>query len=162
MKNVELTKADLRKIFNASNQEGKQFLQDKYGEDFLKFDWKDIDSVEAAMNYNGTTIDEILPYKNPTTPLQHWHNDLALMNQVCQAINQGWSPDWSDSDQRKWRPWFEFNASSSGFRFLGSHCDLVYTASTGGSRLMLETEEKSDYCAKQFIELWNKILLNKN
>ena len=34
---------------------------------------------------------------------------------IFQAINAGWTPDWGNSDQAKWFPWFWVLPSGSGF-----------------------------------------------
>lgn len=34
---------------------------------------------------------------------------------IFQAINDGWIPDWKNTDQAKWFPWFHVLPSGSGF-----------------------------------------------
>lgn len=70
---------------------------------------------------------------------------------IAKALNEGWFPDWDNSSERKWYPWF--NLSSSGFGFVVSV--YVYTDSLAncGSRLCFKTEELSNYFGRQFIEL---------
>ena len=78
-----------------------------------------------------------------------------MLKMVAKAINQGWVPDWNNSDQKKWWPWFNL---SSGFGFSDS-CYYYGLASTAvGSRLCFETEEKSDYAANQFMEIYKEFL----
>lgn len=77
---------------------------------------------------------------------------------IAKAINQGWTPDWSNTNQKKWWPWFDL---SSGFGF--SYSDYHYSNAYAhvGSRLCFESEAKSDYCAKQFIRLYQELLTIK-
>ena len=45
---------------------------------------------------------------------------------IFQAINDGWIPDWNNSDQYKYYPWLRVLSSGSGFS--GSGCWLVLYA----------------------------------
>ena len=64
------------------------------------------------------------------------------------AINNGWRPDWSNSNQKKYYPWYW--VLSSGFGFSDSAYDYVRTDSDVGSRLCTDTSEKALYIAEQF------------
>jgi hypothetical protein len=67
---------------------------------------------------------------------------------IYKAINNGWVPDWSNDDQKKWFPWFGVLSSGSGFSRSGSgyHCEIT----TVGSRLCTDSSEKARYIAEQF------------
>jgi hypothetical protein len=82
------------------------------------------------------------------------------MEEIVKAINPGFFEriDWSNSNQKKWRSWFEYK-KGSGFRFRVSLCVSTTTHSGGGSRLCSEFEERDKYIAEQFIDIWNIILL---
>ena len=74
---------------------------------------------------------------------------------VVKAINQGWTPDWDNTDQRKWWPYFNL---SSGFGFSRSYFAYGFANTDVGSRLCFETSEKSIYAANQFIDLYKEFL----
>jgi len=40
---------------------------------------------------------------------------------IARALNEGWTPNWKDSNQYKYVPWFKPAASGSGLSYLG--CD---------------------------------------
>ena len=67
---------------------------------------------------------------------------------IYKAINNGWKPDWSNSDEYKYFPWFR--VLSSGFGFVVSFCDYDFTDTTVGSRLCTDSSEKALYIARQF------------
>jgi hypothetical protein len=72
---------------------------------------------------------------------------------IAKAINGDWTPDWTDSSQWKYYPWFEMGSSSGvGFSCIG--CDAWLTYSFVGSRLCFENMEKAKYVGKQFQELY--------
>ena len=97
---------------------------------------------------------------------------------VAAALNEGWTPDWNDKQQRKWYPWFyiyseeEYNnlseedkcrvvgrAYGSAYAYGGLVCASADSASSfsytyGGSRLAFKSKELAKYCGEQFGELW--------
>lgn len=72
---------------------------------------------------------------------------------IAKAINGDWVPDWTDSNQWKYFPWFEMG-SSSGVGFSCGGCDNWLTLSLVGSRLCFENREKAKYVGTQFQELY--------
>jgi len=78
-----------------------------------------------------------------------------MLKIIAKAINQGWTPDWSNFNQRKYWPWFNL---SSGFGFVGSYCASDRTLTPVGSRLCFENEEKCNYAGKQFIDIYRDFL----
>ena len=76
---------------------------------------------------------------------------------IFQAINDGWIPDWGNSSQWKYWPWFR--VLSSGFGFSGSYCEYGYAHSSVGSRLCTDTSEKARYIATQFEQEYKDLFL---
>jgi hypothetical protein len=118
------------------------------------FDYKTINSVEKAcekLNFDMNSIPDLsmLP------------GDLGLKFRagiLCaifiMAINNGWVPDYSNSNQAKYFPWGI--ASSSGLGFRDSNYGFDYTITGVGSRLCTDTAEKALWaleCCKEY-ETW--------
>ena len=82
---------------------------------------------------------------------------LYKMVVIVEALNEGWKPDWDNTDERKCFPWFWLSPSS--FAFVGSVCDGGFARAGGGSRLKLKSYELADYCGRQFLQLWKEIIL---
>lgn len=82
---------------------------------------------------------------------------LYKMMVIVKALNKGWIPDWTNFREQKWRPWFVM--FPSGFAFHVSDCGYEYSGAGSGSIFCFKSKELSDYCAKQFIELWKIIQL---
>ena len=76
---------------------------------------------------------------------------------IFKAINNGWRPDWGNSNQYKYFPWYYM--LSSGFGFGTSDFHSAYTFTTVGSRLCTDTSEKALYIAKQFEQEYKEFLL---
>ena len=116
-------------------------------------DFKTFDDVCRA---NGTTEDEFNE-RFGDIGLSNYTINYEKIKLIVRAINQGWVPDWNNIQQRKSFPWFD--VSSSGFGFSYSHSFYEYTYALVGSRLYFESEEKCEYAAKQFIEIYKQFLL---
>ena len=82
---------------------------------------------------------------------------LYKMVVIVEALNEGWKPDWNNTDGWKCYPWFWMSPSS--FAFYGSGCDGVDASAGSGSRLKLKSYELADYCGKQFEDIWKDIQL---
>jgi|SRR5579862_4222450 len=87
----------------------------------------------------------------------------AKMYIIAEALNEGWEPNWNDSDEYKYFPWFDMEEDKknnpSGFRFYGTFCVFTDTRTSGGSRLCFKTGKLSDYCGTQFVELWRDMMV---
>lgn len=82
---------------------------------------------------------------------------LYKMVVIVEALNEGWKPDWNNTDERKCYPWFWLSPSS--FAFHDSACDYGDAGAGSGSRLKLKSYELADYCGKQFEDIWKDIQL---
>jgi len=79
----------------------------------------------------------------------------ARLTIIARALNEGWKPDWTNDNERKWWPYFEYK---SGFGFSGTICDGWRTNTSVGSRLCYKSEALAEYAAKQFADIYNDFL----
>lgn len=80
---------------------------------------------------------------------------LHKITTVINTLNGGWKPDWNNSNEWKYYPWFLMRDQAgetpgSGFSSYG--CDYDCTCSTVGSRLCLDTSEKAEYVAEIMLQ----------
>jgi len=114
------------------------------------FDYRTIKSFEDACKKEG-----IDPLKLPDVSMIPEDLRSAVINyyKLCiiyRAINNGWTPDWSDWNQYKYYPWLMVLSSGSGFGFSDT---LYLSARTGtgvGSRLCTDNSEKAMYIGNTF------------
>lgn len=92
---------------------------------------------------------------------------LSALNKLF-TIAQAWNkaddfvPDFSNSMQDKWFPWFVYDKGAAGFVFAGTYCTPSATLATIGSRLCFKTRNRAIQFGKQFVDLYNDVfLLNK-
>lgn len=113
--------------------------------------WK-IKTIEDAYKKTGREMIDfsVFPEKDRKHMENYYH---AIV--IAEAVNEGWKPNWDDYNEYKWLPWFEMSASS--FAFDTSYYGDTYANAGGGSRLRFESEEKSDYVAKTFPEVFKSL-----
>lgn len=78
-----------------------------------------------------------------------------IIKLLAEALNEGWTPDWSNTDQYKYSPWF-YMGGSAGFR-----CYVCYSWRTGsgvGSRLCYKSSELAEYAGKNFTEVYKQFM----
>jgi len=121
-----------------------------------------IKTFEAACKLLKLDPEKVLP-KVTGVPKKHQqaiiaHAQLIIIAEALnmQANNgKPWAPDWDNSSQYKYWPWF--NMSSSGLSF--SDFDFSYSLSNVGSRLCFLSRELAEYAGKQFKDLYEKYFL---
>lgn len=79
-----------------------------------------------------------------------------ILKMLAISLNEGWTPDWDNSSESKYFPWFVMGGSS-GFRFYG-HA-YWYTDSHVGSRLCFKRPELARYAGEKFIDVYKKFMV---
>ncbi|MGA2824319.1 MAG: hypothetical protein ABSE72_12435 [Bacteroidales bacterium] len=125
-----------------------------------KFDFRTIKSFEDACKKTG--YDPSVAHL-PLLPKEFGGALIAVLKLfiIFKAINNGWTPNWDDSNQFKYYPWFKVRSSGSGFGFSGSDYDYDHTCTAVGSRLCTDTSEKALYIGKQFEKEYEEFFLSK-
>jgi len=78
---------------------------------------------------------------------------------IAEALNEGWTPDWSNGEWDKWYPWFDMEDSSSAGRFSFDASAYQRSYSAVGSRICFKSEELADYAGTQFLELYRELFV---
>ena len=152
MSEVKVTKETAKKLYDSVPDFFKEQLEAAFGKDaFRKIDYKDIKTFKDACN--ALDIDPDAVCNKGDTLDEAAYKKLKI---IAKAINQGWVPDWDNTNERKWFPWFSL-ASGFGFDDSGYSCGCSRTVV--GSRLCFESEEKADYAGKQFTAIYEEFLI---
>ncbi len=148
---MELKKEEAKKLYPSSPDWFKGKLEEAFGkESFRKTDFRDIKCFEDACKELDIDPDAVCSDVDTSDEVAY-----KMLKIIIQAINQEWTADWSNTNQRKWYPWFNL---SSGFGFDVSFYDFDGSNSNVGSRLCFESEEKSNYAGKQFLEIYRQFM----
>ena len=83
---------------------------------------------------------------------------------IAEALNEGWLPNWNDTDEYKYYPYFYIEPNTIGAA-AGLSCAITtyalsYTNATVGSRLCFKTSALARYAGETFTELYTHFLIN--
>ena len=126
--------------------------------------WEDACKVH---NVDPTKLPDVsmLPAK-----FQNWIINTYKMGIITEAINTDekgkiWIPNWNDSNQVKYFPWFEIKATKSkpsGVGFSDSRYGHWHTDATVSSRLCFSTREKVYHVQEHFKDIFIEMFLIKD
>jgi hypothetical protein len=155
METLKIDKAKATKLYKEVPEWFRQELCEIFGNAIKGTIIDRIKTFEDACNEMGINPDELT--SSFDTRDERAYKKLKV---IIKVINEGWEPNWNDSKEYKWFPWFKWS-SGSGFAFSGSLCSCANTLTGVGSRLCFPSEELANYFGKQFIEIHNELLIIK-
>lgn len=157
MKTLQIDEKNAKKLYPTASAEFKATLEDTFGKEFFSHKITDrVKSFEDACVILGINSRTVLP-ELPTTYL---NNDLrsiqayAKLTVIIRALNEGWTPDWDNSDEPKYYCWFEKKKSGFVLNLVLYHC----TVTPVGSRLCFKSRELAQYAGEQFQSIYNDFL----
>lgn len=85
---------------------------------------------------------------------------------IAAALNEGWKPDWNNTNQYKYYPYFYIQENAKGKGFAGLSCASTLSAASStdayiGSRLCFYASRLARYAGNQFTDLYEQILIEK-
>jgi len=122
-----------------------------------KFDYTSIKSFEDAckkLNIDPAHLPDL------STILEEFRKPITAAYKlmiIFKAINDDWTPDWSNQSQWKYYPWYEI--LSSGFGFSDSYYGNSGSVTCVGSCLCTDSSDKALYISKQFEAEYKEWLL---
>ena len=157
METLNISKENALKAFQQADKKGKELLETLFGKQILSEKITDrIKTFEDACDAIG------LKLQNNNIEFKSFCDDkdidsinaYAKLCIIARALNEGWQPDWTNSNEYKYQVWltdykagFGFSRSCYGDWRADTHC---------GSRLCFKTRELAEYAGKQFMDLYNQ------
>lgn len=159
---ITITQKNALAAYQTADENGKKLIKALLG-DQLELNQKITDRVKTfkdACDVLGIDPDlgdasELLSYSG-SDPIMIGAKALAKLSIISKALNEGWAPDWSNTNEYKYYAWFKYNSG------LGLSCnDYASTLSRTrvGSRLCFRTSELAEYAGNQFLDIYNEFLL---
>lgn len=161
-KSLQIDENKVLELYQKLSLEFQQMLEDALGKEF--FNRKITDRVKTYED--ACAILEIDPLESlPDTsdcPKEDRKAYVAFHKLVVitRALNEGWRPDWSNTNQPKWFNWWWTNGNA-GLASAGSSYAPSYTLAHFGSRLCFKSEALAYYAAETFKELYEDYLMFK-
>lgn len=82
---------------------------------------------------------------------------------ITAALNEGWSPDWNNTNEYKYYPYFYIeprkHGADAGLSYAGTLSAASNTAAHLGSRLCFHEPDAARYAGRTFTELYEQLLL---
>lgn len=159
MRTLQIKQDSLLAAFRNAGKEGKQVLSDLFGKQVALYDniTDRVKSFEDACQVLGisTNVPEVkgLPRKHQKAIIANYK-----LIVIAEALNEGWKPNWQDSDEYKYYPWFDMS-NPAGVGYSLTHYAASATTAHLGSRLCLKNRELAIYFGQTFTDLFNDSLL---
>ncbi|MFB5946088.1 hypothetical protein [Albibacterium profundi] len=160
---LEITKENVLQAYKNANNKGKGLLTDLFGKKVFQGSIKDrVKSYEDACEELGLDPEDQLPFMSEEDgnddEFQLSINAYTKLCIIAKALNEGWIPDFKDTNEYKWFPWFR--VTSAGFGFSST----LYSASNAyanfGSRLCVKSDSLAEYFGTHFVDIWEVYLMN--
>ena len=121
-----------------------------------------IKTFEDVLEYHNYKRD-IAEFELECTKRAYTKDEIAYrkIKLIAEALNEGWTPDWSNSNERKYLPYFNMGSpSGSGFSYDGYV--RWHAHSAVGSRLCFKSRELAEYAGNQFEDIYKEFLTLNN
>lgn len=151
LNSIENEVKELRKIIEAPESKGIitdriKTIEDAYKELGIKTYG---DAYKALRMPEGKRFSDI--------PIDGCDDDGLNLMLFCRALNEGWWPDWKNTDEYKWYPYFDLSCSS-GFGFSSSCYAYWLACTTCGSRLCFKSKALAEYAGKTITPTYKKFM----
>lgn len=154
MKHLVIDENNVREIYAEAGIRLKKQIEETFPIEMISGKITDrVKSFEDACAVLNIDIDWFKDQTQYDSPDELAYKKMKI---IVRALNEGWTPNWDDSDEYKWRPWFYMD-NPSGFRFGDSRCGASCSHSAGGSRLCFKSRELCDYAAQQFLPIYKEL-----
>ena len=154
---LEIIKEAAIKAHDEASSKGKTLLENLFGKRVFQKDIKQrVTCLDDALRELGK---DKLDFEASCVGLSEDEVAYKMLKVIAAALNEGWTPDWSNEEWDKWHPWFDMDASSSAGRFSFYDSDNLRSNSYVGSRLCFKSEELADYAGTQFLELYRELFV---
>lgn len=151
METLQVTKANALEAYEEAGPKIKVVLEKLFGKKvFAKSIMDVIKSWEDVCELNDTDPVKCLPFPSPSDKHQEAVNGFFKMTIIADALNEGWVPDWDNSNEYKYSPWFKH--SGGGFSYFD--CDFGLATSYVGARLVFKSSALAEYAGKQFLDIY--------
>ncbi len=163
-------KVKLLQVHQTGSKEVKKALASEFGKDYFIVDIKErMKSFEDALSIMEQIRPSIrLEYKHICDLKSDYTKRLIAEFQLLvlsEVLNEGWKPNWNDSNEYKYYPWFFVGGDASdgagaGFGIVRSDVGASAAYTNVGSRLCFKSRALAEYAGRTFTTLYEQYLLS--
>lgn len=152
---LEISKENAVKAFEEANDKGKALLSNLFGKKV--FQKKITDRVKTFLDVLSEAGETLGQFQKRTAGLSIDAIAYEQVKLLVKVLNEGWVPDWNNSSQYKYTPYFDMR-SEAGFGFSYAGYDYWHTRTSVGSRLCFKSSELAKYAGEQFTDIYKELL----
>ena len=153
-----ITAETAKAIYPTVPESFKRDLEDMFGKNLFYTKIEDrIKSFEDACRELNMTSEIKLDVSALSKNDQKYFIANYKLSIIIKALNEGWEPNWNNSNEYKYYPWFTQSPSGFGFS-VTSYADWV-TITGAGSRLCYKSRDLAVYAAEQFESIYKDLML---
>lgn len=151
----EIEEKDINEVVT-NFEEARKYLHGKPNADFTV--------SKKMLSGNSLPLDGVTNLVKDLNP-RHL-NALAALNKlfsIADAWNKadGFVPDFSNSRQYKYYPWFVYDKDAAGFVYATTNRAASNASASVGSRLCFKTANRARQFGEKFVDLYNQVFLFK-
>ncbi len=109
-------------------------------------------TIEDVCIESGTTLEQ---FNSKHVDLDDHVRAYMLLVMTAKVFNEGWTPDWNNSSEYKYYPWFKMGA---GFDFAGTAYVYAATRTYSASRLCFKDEKTAEHAGRTFLDIYRTYL----
>jgi hypothetical protein len=156
MATLTIDEKKAKEIYPSAAAELKAVLENTFGKNFFNQKITDrIKSFDDILQLAGMWPSTFTTITINDSPDEIAYKKLKLITKV---LNEGWEPNWDNSNVYKYYPWFYMD-SSRGFSLYGVY--YFGSSSTVGSRLCFKNEALAQFAVKTFLSIYQDYFIIK-
>ena len=159
MRTLQIDEKRAKDLYENASPEFQAMLEDTFGKKFFKSIQYRIKSYEDACRELGIDPEDLPEVDNCEPEDQASIIAFYKLAIIARALNEGWKPNWKDSSEYKWFPWFTVERDAAGVGSSPTSSAAATANANVGSRLCCKSDELATYFGKQFENLWSDYLL---
>lgn len=150
MENLTAARPDVIKVYDNGNKTTKALLRKIFPKE--SFDKGIMDKVKTFED--ACKLMKLTPAKVTSSTDTKDEAAYKKLKVIAAALNQGWKPDWKNTSEYKYYPWFKMQPAS-GLGLSYGDCGCTFSDSIVGSRLCFKSQELAVYAGKQFTAIYS-------
>ena len=154
-KKIDIYEKAAIKAYNEADEKGKKMISTLLGEKSSILNQNIMDRIHGfndILELAGTNLREFDKKFGHLSAPKYALEQLEL---IATVLNEGWYPNWGDSNEYKYYPYFVWDKSRSGFGFSYAGYNYVYSLTSVGSRLVFRNAKLAEFAGKLFMEIYN-------
>jgi len=158
MKKLKLSDEKALELYKNADPVFKALLEENWSKEFFNQEITDrVRTVQDAFRIENIDYEGFMLNFAKAGVRQNFIST-AILEVIAKVLNEGWKPNWKDSNEGKFYPYFVYDKEVGGCVFSDAHFDCANAITTLGSRLYFRTRKLAEHAGRTFIEEYNQML----